>query len=280
MKRVTIFSAVMIFVYSAAWSGSAGITEIQSIRNHFLGNELTASRYLSSSIYNSSDDVEGLGEDIYSYKTKSPVKAFLYSLAIPGAGEYYNGHKIRAGAFLAADAIFWSGYFIYHKKGADKETEYKAYADANYHWQDFMIWWDQLPTTEQEKFSHRLPFDSTNYVPIFNREYYENIGKYNQFQVGWPGGMNHPFIPPDGETWMGTNNERQTYLEMRKTSNDYFSKASTMIMISIANHVVSAFDAAIGAKRHNKGAKQYSMKLKTKMIDGDITPFITVGANF
>ena len=70
------------------------------------------------------------------------------------------------------------------------------------------------------------------------------------------------------------------YLDMRRQANDYFSNASTMAMISIANHLISAFDAAIGAKKYNRGTRQYSLRLKSKNIDGKVAPFIVAEVKF
>ena len=272
---------ILILAVPSAWSGAVGIVKSNSVGDQFLTDRLTMQKYFDRKSILADKDASDLNGDIYEYGVKSPFKAFLFSLAIPGAGEYYNGQKIRAGAFLAVDAIFWSGFFIYHSKGANMEKDYKAYANANYSWQEFIAWWDQLPEAQKEVYSHRMPYDYTNNIPIFNREYYENIGKYDQFQIGWPGGLNHPFIPGDSlyeQTYMPA--ERRTYLDMRKKSNDYFTTATTMVMISIANHIVSAFDAAIGAKRFNKGSKQYSLNVDARQVNGKTMPFLVFEAKF
>ena len=282
MKILSAFMAMMILTAATAWSGAAGIARTYSVEEYFLANDLVMDKYFNNEeIIKKQDDLD-LSGDIYEYGTKSPAKAFLLSLAVPGAGEYYNGQKFKAGAFLAVDALLWTGYFIYHKKGSDKEDEYKAFANDYYIWSDFIIAWDQLPEEDKDKFSHRMPWDEVNNQPDFNHEYYENIGKYDQFQVGWDDIELSPWdIGGDGEPVGGIMSpNRATYLDMRKQANDYFSNATTAVMISIANHIVSAFDAAIGAKRYNKGSRQYSLNLETKNIDGKTTPFLTLTAKF
>jgi hypothetical protein len=275
MRTVSALLAIMILTASSAMSGVAGVTKMKSVESHFSSGKLTMERYFSrESVLREKDDVD-LGENIYEFGTKSPAKAFMLSLVVPGAGEYYNGQKIKAVSFLAADALFWTGYFIYHKKGVDKENDYKAFADLHYDPDVFLQWWDTVPEDDQNAYSHRLPVDE-NGMPIRNHEYYENIGKYDQFQVGWEDiGPNYP--PEDTSALWGY---RVTYLDMRKQSNDYYSRATTMIMVSIANHIVSAFDAAIGAKRFNKGSRQYSMKVDTREINGETMPFLTFMTKF
>lgn len=281
MKILSALLAVMILTAAPAWSGAAGIARTYSVEEYFLANDLAMEKYFNEEIILREQDDSDLSGGIYEYGTKSPAKAFLLSLAVPGAGEYYNGQKIRAGAFLAVDALLWTGYFIYHKKGSNKENDYEAFAQDNYTWESFIIAWDQLPEEDKTKYSHRMPWDAANNQPDFNHEYYENIGKYDQFQVGWNDIDYSPWDIRDS-TEAGTivSPLRSEYLDMRKQSNDYFSNATAMAMISIANHVISAFDAAIGAKRFNKGGRQYSLNLKTKNIDGKTMPFLTLTAKF
>jgi hypothetical protein len=267
--------AVMLLTNAAAWSGAAGIVRTYSVEDYFLVNDLAMDRYFNYETIMKQQDDLGSPAGIYEYDTKSPGKAFLLSLAVPGAGEYYTGHKFKAAAFLAVDALLWTGYFVYHKKGSDKEGEYETFANRHYDPIVFLQWWNDLDSLTQSQYSHRLPVDE-NGNPIFNHEYYENIGKYDQFQVGWEDiGPNFP--PEDTSAVWGY---RVTYLDMRKQANDYFSNATTAVMVSIANHIVSAFDAAIGAKRYNRGSRQYSLNLKTKNIDGRTTPFLTLTKKF
>lgn len=280
MRTIIILAAIFLLTSTVAWPGAAGLVKTNSVESQFHSGRLTMDKYFDREmIVRQGDDLE-LTEDIYDYGIKSPFKAFMLSLAVPGAGEYYTGKKYRAIGFITADVLFWSGYFIYHSKGVSTEKDYKAYADEHYTWQTFMTWWDQLPDSTKNIYSHRLPYDDANNVPIFNHEYYENIGKYNQFQIGWPGGQNYPYIPNSPDTLTYMPDERRIYLDMRKDSNDYYARAKTMMMISIANHIVSAFDAAIGAKRFNRGSKQYSMKVNAREINGETTPFLTLTAKF
>jgi hypothetical protein len=282
MKALRIIFVVAV-VFSAALCQASGLTRAASVNESIMGKSLSLQSFLSTQL-----DVKGdqgdLRDDIYEFHAKSPAKAFFMSLVIPGAGQYYNGSRIKAGSFLIADVALWSGYLIYRGKGSNMETDYKKFADVNYTSSVYRDWWNGLDSTLQNIFSHRLYFDESG-NPIKNREYYENIGKYDQFQVGWgSSGINHPPPTSPNDTlhtaWFGDNNERSTYLGMRKKSNDYFSNAKTMAMVSIANHVISAFEAAISARRLNKGGKQYSMELETRNIDGRVVPFAMARMKF
>jgi hypothetical protein len=277
MRKFIIIILCIAFSGVTAQAYSFGFTETKSIRSQMMENNLSLASVTAGELtFAKQDDESGLG-DIYEYKSKSPFKAFMLSMAVPGLGEYYLGSRIKAGSFFALDAILWTGYFIYRGKGNDKEQEYKDYAQEHYLWNTYIQWWDTVPDSIQDKYSHTLPWDSTAAQPIFNHEYYENIGKYHQFQVGWDDiGINNPPSPDGGFV----SDHRAFYLNLRKKSNDYFTTASTIAMVSIANHIISAFDAAIGAKKYNKGAKEYSLKFKAKKYDGEMTPFLEFTAKF
>lgn len=271
-----LVAVALFLIAESAMAG--GLTKEVTTGEHFLGNSLTMQSFFERKL--AVKQGEDIGEEeIYQFHTKSPFKAFALSLAVPGAGQFYNGSRIKAGTFLAADILLWSGYLVYHGKGKDKEKAYKAFADEFYLSGVYRDWWNSLPPAVQDSFSHRIYFDNDG-NPQRSHEYYENIGKYDQFQVGWDDiGLNHP--PPGvpgGESFMSPH--RQQYLDMRRDANDSFNNAKTMAMISIGNHLISAFEAAIGAKKYNRGTRQYSLQLKSKNIDGKVAPFMVVSAKF
>jgi len=264
-------------IWSAAFGYTGGISQTKSIDQYFAQNELTLDNKLGNgTVLNQVDELD-IKKDIYEHHSKSPMQAFGMSLLVPGAGQYYvQSSKYKVGAFIATDILLWTGYFVYHGKAGDQEDKYRAYANDNYSWLAYIDWWGRQDSTIQNSFSHNMPWDDSLHRPIFNHEYYENIGKYDQFQVGWPNGENNP--PNDSLDWQSP--ERNTYLDMRRKANDYFSNASTAAMISVANHLISAFDAAIGAKRFNRASKQYSMTIRSKQIQGRTVPFLVFNAKF
>lgn len=277
MRGILTISLTILLSAGMVQASTGGPMKMKPIKQQFMEKNLALDMISSNQVSFARQDFEGDLGEIYEVNTKSPFKAFMLSLAVPGLGELYLGHKIRAASFFAADVALWSGYFVYHGKGSDKEKEYKQYAQNHYSSNTFLNWWDTLPDSIKDGYSHRLPVDD-NGNPIFNHEYYENIGKYDQFQVGWDDiGLNFP-PPPLGETYISSN--RTFYLNLRKKSNDYFTTASTIAMVSIANHIISAFDAAISAKKYNRGGHRYSLKLTPKNHEGETVPFLEFTAKF
>lgn len=215
--------------------------------------------------------------DIYGFKGKSLRKAFILSLLVPGSGEFYAGSKIKAAVFLGIDVTLWALYFNYHGKGKDKEDQYKVYADTYWSEDEYIQWlidtygitddrqpYEVDPLTGEEKyFSHHLPDSKTG-------QYYEMIGKYEQFSEGWV----------DYDT---TSLYRETYLDMRHNANDLLNKATYSAMFSLANHILSAFDAAISVKKYNKKGERFSqLKFKVRLVEREreLIPRLTLGMEF
>jgi len=267
----------LILLFSPlVWSGQS-IADL-SVDRYFARQEIVLDKYLAQN--EGGDEDLPLAGDIYSFDAKSTKKAFFYSLVVPGAGEYYVGSRIKPAVFLGLEALIWTGYFVYHGKGNDKKDEYIQFADAHYQWWEFKSWWNSLDSTTRNNYSHELPWDDDNNRPNFTHEYYENVGKYDEFQVGWDDiGTGQPPPPlPGGVSVLSAN--RNHYLDLRRQSNDYFQNASTMIMLSIGNHLISAFDAALTAKSYNKGQKRFSFQFKAKKIDRTQVPILTFDYRF
>lgn len=246
-----------------------------SISGHFARTDLTVKHYLAD---NSDFDFEGdpLEADIYEFGIKSTKRAFFYSLAVPGAGQYYVGSRIKPFVYLGIEATIWAAYFIYQNKGDNKKNEYIAFADAHYNWRDFRAWWNTIPEDIRDDYSHEMPWDDYNNRPIFNHEYYENIGKYNEFQIGWDDINTEP--PPFGEET--TSPHRDFYLELRRQANDFYQNSNTMVMVAIGNHLISAFDAALTAKNFNKGQKRFSLKFKSRDMGRHMVPVLAMDYTF
>jgi len=206
---------------------------------------------------------QGIGEDIYQYKEKSTKRAFIYSLLLPGAGEYYAESKTKTAVFLGMEAAFWFGYFYYHNKAQDKENEFKDYADQNWSEDEYLTW---LSTYCTGATSDRDPCvrgsDTTYWTEHLpdtkNQQYYEMVGKYDQFNAGWTDASNMDDI----------SRFRESYMDMRYDSNKLFDKAKYATMAALANHLLSAFDAAWTAKKYNQKADRFAqIDFKVRVID-------------
>ncbi len=214
---------------------------------------------------------------VFDYE-KSPGRAFLLSAIVPGAGELYAGAKWRALAFASVEAFSWIMYFNRKNKGDDAEQNYMEFADAN--WTLTNLY--QNGTTNQKTGlsgqhgdtfgSHHiyLEYNGTEYMghtdtldqylpgwdtyilngdiqPIRTRDYYENIGKYDQFSGGWE---DFTLFNTDPDT-VYLSDIRDNYLTQRKESNDALKMATNFATVIMFNHLISAFHAQIAAKNYD-----------------------------
>ena len=202
--------------------------------------------------------------------TKSKTLAILLSAAVPGAGEIYCGSYIKGIGFLAVETLCWVAYAHYDKEGNNIEDEFHAFADT--HWNEDNYWnWistesginitdeEALRAWEQEHYSHGLHREK-------DQQYYEMIGKYDQFNIGWD----------DTETPFARDSQRRDFYETRRdASNKAFKKASTGQMIALGNHLLSALDAAWTVNKYNKRVIRTSMRITPSRYFED-TPMLTL----
>ncbi len=228
---------------------------------------------------------------------KNPVLAGALSLILPGAGELYAGSYLLAGLFAALEGAGWYFSIDANSKGDDATVIYQGYADQNWsvvkyaqwlndnaknypggdkavhidissdeslpHWQ--RVNWDQMHTTEMAipQFSHRLP-------EYGDQQYYELIGKYNQYSYGWNDKL-------DGDYWFPSENFMY-YSGLRGDANRYYDRSSAIINLLIVNHFLSAIDAAWAAARFNKTVELHSGARLERLPDG--RPDLVTSARF
>lgn len=201
---------------------------------------------------------------------KRVTKALLFSAAVPGLGQLSNRSYLKAGIFAAVEAVAWYLLIDQRNKGEQIEQEYELFADS--HWDASRYWQalaeesgfdvtqlDSLRSWERSHFSHFLPDEKS-------QTYYENIGKYNQFNIGWDDASGHRERDSDN---------REAYTFMRKDSNDAFELSRTGSTIIIINHIASALEAAYTARRLNAGLVS-AVRFKAMRNGREIVPAIAV----
>jgi hypothetical protein len=216
---------------------------------------------------------------------KSPLKAFLLSAVIPGAGQFYNGSRIKPFVFLGIEIAAWGFHFKWQGQADDATGAYEAFNRA--HWsrydyeQRYLLWAygvtddDSIIATEV---SHHLPDTET-------QQYFEMTGKYDQFAWGWDDAVrdgrtlddfeNDPTVRIDGEPTTPYSANRLTYEGMRHDANSKYDKARKMIIVSIVNRLASGFEAYIAAKRHNDQAGEADDLLSRVSVKASLKSYYT-----
>ncbi len=213
---------------------------------------------------------------------KSPLQAALFSGLLPGAGEFYVGDYWRGAAFLATEAALWIVYAVNDSRGDRQTRLFEQFADDHFSVVKYAEWMQQYATVlnpsinpadcqgivttsntglkpwervdwfklnlceeaigrkSSTGFSHRLPRRP-------DQQYYELIGKYEQYNPGWK-----DVDPLDGEANHKASEMFLKYRDMRGKANDFYNIATTFSYLLVANHIISALDAALLASQHNK----------------------------
>ncbi len=205
---------------------------------------------------------------------RSVKKAFLFSAIIPGTGELYNRSYLSALAFLGIEVGSWLLYAKYKDRGNELTSEFERY--ANMHW-DEERYWDSiardsggkcsandrgcLKDYERDSFSHFLP-DSKN------QTYYENIGKYDQFNAGWDDSQS-------GDARQRDSVKREAYTFMRLEANKQFKNATRATTAVLFNHALSALHAAYTTHRYNQQVKA-SVGMRLEHDNNELVPTLRV----
>jgi len=217
-----------------------------------------------------------------------PARGLILSLAIPGIGQWYAGAKKKALLFAGLEITGLFAWYQLQKQGDDLQLDFERFADD--HW-DLKSWVEWAPYLYAQGEEYRdIIIDGTHHLRIIlgedilssdtlasplwggdldevqvirDLEFYENIGKYDQFVSGW----DDLFNESGGEAWelkykdVGDTTEvivmtmhKKKYLNLRKESNTAYRMASYAISAIMLNHVISAIDAFWETRRRMVGS--------------------------
>ncbi len=181
---------------------------------------------------------------------------FLLSALVPGLGEATMGYR-HGYVMMAADVAAWIGVKHYHDLGYEKKDEYLAYADV--HWSEDKLaaafgvggGVGEYPGTfyygvdDYQDLSLWIPIEADE------REYYENLGKWDQFVFGWDDFFDPINIPEYGLDATSAalkdprvSAHREIYRALRKDSNDQFDTRDKLVYFNMLMRVFSLVQVA------------------------------------
>lgn len=206
----------------------------------------------------------------------NPFMHGLYSMVLPGAGQWVNDQPTKAVVFLAAE-VLCASYAVYaNRQGDQKTAAFQKYADEHWSPVRYAQWinvygvsdygpaavidlakvrnfdfneinaWER--GTHTEGFSHALPKHG-------EQQYYELIGKYNQYKFGWdtyPQDVNGVPVS-DGKRYDDMIPQQLlNYAADRGKANDQYYASSFAVRMLLLNHLLSAIDAYFAGERINR----------------------------
>jgi hypothetical protein len=201
----------------------------------------------------------------------SPAVPMLMSAVLPGLGEAYRGHK-RGYVLMALDIAAWIGGFHYKNEGEQLRDDYIAFADEHWSEQKLEAAYNNPPPGGYDDADLQyVELWGRNYFPVQDyrdldlwvsreddfREYYENLGKWDQFVFGWddfvraddprlddPYGPGYVDYEIDDLRQSWTSSNRDTYRQMRTDSNSAFEKQDRFLYVNIFLRVFSVLEVA------------------------------------
>ncbi len=193
-------------------------------------------------------------------KAKSPRRALLYSALLPGAGEFYAGAKKRAALFFGLELAAWTLWTSWNGKGNDIEDTFRATADE--HWKPLdYVEWRTSTISRHSSITHSFPcstyagqagLDLADCPSGEKQQYYELIGKYDQFISGWSDvrdSLGNAVQSGEIDSVENFHSElRIAYEDRRNDSNKHLKRATNIAGLILVNHVLSAIDAARAAR--------------------------------
>jgi hypothetical protein len=175
----------------------------------------------------------------------SVSRAVLYSLLLPGLGDWYAGHRDRATAFFLVDAAVWTTFIVFRVQGNQREDAYQQYA------------------------SSLAGIGSTNH----SDDFYSLVGQYNSSDAYeadfkkehridlWPNvsssAMDSYYVEnrvADFEEWAWRSwEDRVDYREMRSASKLSYRRSGYILALAVANRVVASIFAYHAVKSSRSG---------------------------
>ncbi len=207
---------------------------------------------------------------------KSPGRALLYSAMLPGFGELYAGARKRAVLFFGLEAAAWGLYFSWNGKGKDIEEDFRGVADEQWDVLRYMDWRGST-ISRNSSITHALPCSTfvvggegiSQCPEVERQQYYELIGKYDQFVSGWEdvrdrgGNLVQPTEIDSAENFV--SEQRFAYEDQRNESNRFLKRATNVAGLILVNHVISAIDASRAARLAARGADKATLQRRTRL---------------
>ena len=163
----------------------------------------------------------------HSGEQRDHMKAFLFSLAVPGLGQYYAGSLGYAKIFIAVELAIWGGY--YYNTG-------------------------MMNASSQDYYSQAALYAGVN-PSGFGTSYLNAIGAYNssydynnrQLQSTF-----NPVLYSGKQTWeWDTEKNRLRFKNLRERELDFENKTKYCIAGIIFNHFLAALNASKLVQKKN-----------------------------
>ena len=226
---------------------------------------------------------------------------FMKSLILPGWGQLSGQQPIwKSLMFFSSELILWYANNSLQNKALSLQNEFESFADDHWaldrwyantqrifpnNWENILIGTHHLDLIVNDKYekSYNLVsilklYDFSQIQVIRDRDFYENIGKYDQFVGGWDDEYDDPF--DSSGNWFSVRKKnvesiiltkrKDHYRDIRYRSNSMKHYSKYAVSSIMFNHLISALDAQIFGKREEKNIALSHFKISNhgKIVNG------------
>ncbi len=300
MKSFCLFLSAIII--TTACLSSASAQELNK-KNSKLTGILALD---ASSVHYPADSVKQRNLNLNIPGKKNRWLAGLFSLILPGGGEYYAGSYLKGAIFTVVEAAAITTALIYNHKGDSQTNFFQNYADQNWYVAKYAYWTlnnakNLNPDVNPDDYSGVFRgVDWHNINPNGSDAYWLGLKKdvdwtvLNQLESAMSGGYTHQLVYPGEQQYYeligkypqyshgwATANINDTdyhiltqqflwYAHQRGLANEYYKTGSFGVGVIYVNHFLSALDAIWTTDRYND-----SLALKFRMEPGNYSDNFT-----
>ncbi len=194
--------------------------------------------------------VEDDAHDSVAPGPKSPRKALLLSMLLPGAGELYLGHRGRAVGFFITEGAIWANYVAWQVSGHLRKNDYIEQAQIN----------AGIGVNSADDDYWRLVGQYQTSSGTGPDAYEETLRREARLQYPDDPGAQDQYVaqrlPTGTKAWSWESAALQdSYFETRRNANRAFDRARISFAVAVLNRIVSAVDTQILHRSRLAGAE-------------------------
>lgn len=238
MFRSSFAAVLVVLAASAHAEEPASLTTRAAIQHHLFSQSLHQTEVFGAPLM-----AQGA-----SHSRRSPGLAVLYSLLLPGLGEFYVDGYASGKVFSIAEAVLWLGYATVDVYGTTQRDDARSFAAVHA---------GVNPVGKDDQF----------YVDIGN---FMNTDEFNEKRLRErePGRL-YEVNAGFGWQW-DTESSRQKFKDTRLSADNALNNRKFVVAAIVVNHIASAINAARAAISHNKDIEGGAggLQIKAEVLGG------------
>ncbi len=235
---VMVLTGLVSGVYSGEFSRQQLAVEWAGVRK--FPDKMTTPQFLSRKLTQTAVAPEANPQEATPDQVSpSGTKYVLYSLILPGAGEWAMGHKGLGKFFVGTELVLWIAYFGTHQYIDNLNEDFQTFAALH----------AQVNTSGK---------DDRYWAAVGNND---NIYEYNQEQLQ-NRNLDGLFPETDFYYWQWDETEnRYRYNRIRVDAHDWERRATFLLSGFILNRLISAIDVIRIIRQGKKNAQERHSRL-------------------